>query len=324
MRLPRGATARWRPDPDRRPASRLPALLFALVLCAVPAASAADDLRDDFSIVSNPNGHWSYGWSASPGSMLHLYTHPYPNDGDGFEHWETGIPAIMHNVSLIDQHPAGTTTVPPNDVCTHPGWSGVHGVVRWTAPATTVANVSATFVGRSGWNNAPLTTTAGHVVHNGTVLFSCLLNQNGAGNEAGWQGSRAVQAGDSLDFAVGDGGNGNYYDTTGLIITVTYEGAGVTPDAAPSRVALRAGPNPARGPVVFTLQLPRRGQASLQILDLSGRRVRDLFQGACGAGTVGTTWDGLDASGRRVPSGVYFAVLTVDGGAAATRFVIAR
>jgi hypothetical protein len=68
-------------------------------------------------------------------------------------------------------------------------------------------------------------------------------------------------------------------------------------------------PNPGRGSMTLAIQLPAAGRARLEILDVAGRRVRALWDGPLAAGRHDVTWDGTDASGRRVPAGVYLARL---------------
>ncbi|MBI3289378.1 MAG: hypothetical protein HYZ74_07655 [Elusimicrobia bacterium] len=68
-------------------------------------------------------------------------------------------------------------------------------------------------------------------------------------------------------------------------------------------------------------QLPASG--SLRILSLAGERVRQISFNGASAGTV--IWDGLNDSGRRAASGVYFArVLADDGSTAVLKFAIER
>jgi flagellar hook assembly protein FlgD len=49
------------------------------------------------------------------------------------------------------------------------------------------------------------------------------------------------------------------------------------------------------------------------VYDVSGRLVTVLADGAAEAGNHAARWDGRDAQGRPVSSGVYFCRLTVDG-----------
>jgi len=77
--------------------------------------------------------------------------------------------------------------------------------------------------------------------------------------------------------------------------------------AAPPGLALAPpAPNPARGPVRLALRAPRAGALSATILDLAGRRVRDLSRDV-EAGPVDLAWDLRDDASRRVPPGLYFA-----------------
>ncbi len=79
---------------------------------------------------------------------------------------------------------------------------------------------------------------------------------------------------------------------------------------------VRPGPRPE---IRFVLQ--RAGVASLALFDPSGRKVR-VFRGApIEAGERTVAWDGRDDAGRRLPSGVYLARLSV-GGESSSRKVL--
>jgi hypothetical protein len=82
-------------------------------------------------------------------------------------------------------------------------------------------------------------------------------------------------------------------------------------------------PNPARAPDI-RWQLARAGHVDLAIYDAAGRRVRQLVNGTSAAGPHETSWDGRDAGGARVASGVYFAKLQADGRLDAVKMVILR
>jgi len=83
-------------------------------------------------------------------------------------------------------------------------------------------------------------------------------------------------------------------------------------------------PNPAGGSATFAWTLPRAGHARLDLLDLSGRRVVTLADGAYGANRYVRAWDLRDDRGRRVEPGVYFARLVTDAGARLQRLVVLR
>ena len=72
---------------------------------------------------------------------------------------------------------------------------------------------------------------------------------------------------------------------------------------------LRAEPNPARSTVRFAIASEFAGEQALEIHDIGGRLIRRLESGWQPAGATQTSWDGNDAFGRRVPSGVYLVTL---------------
>jgi len=87
--------------------------------------------------------------------------------------------------------------------------------------------------------------------------------------------------------------------------TTTQEAGANT--AAPPRLALAPpAPNPARGSVRLALAAPAAGTLSVTILDVAGRRVRDLSRDVS-AGPVDVAWDLRGDDARHVPPGLYFA-----------------
>ena len=82
---------------------------------------------------------------------------------------------------------------------------------------------------------------------------------------------------------------------------------------AAARLPLLASPNPFGGGTRLSFALARTGHVRLEILDLSGRRIRVLEDREFTAGTHGIAWDGRDAAGRRTAPGVYLARLAGPG-----------
>jgi hypothetical protein len=64
-------------------------------------------------------------------------------------------------------------------------------------------------------------------------------------------------------------------------------------------------PNPFNPTTTISFVLPERTRAILTIYDVEGRHVRTLVDEVLGGGPNETTWDGADAQGNRVSSGVY-------------------
>ncbi len=94
------------------------------------------------------------------------------------------------------------------------------------------------------------------------------------------------------------------YNYGSFIIRIEDETA--APEFGGSGLAVSALDNPSHGPTTLALSLPRTGDAELAIFDVTGRRVRTLHHGFLPEGRSELCWDGRDAGGDAVPSGVYF------------------
>ncbi|TMQ61372.1 MAG: hypothetical protein E6K78_12875 [Candidatus Eisenbacteria bacterium] len=91
-------------------------------------------------------------------------------------------------------------------------------------------------------------------------------------------------------------------------------------DAAPqaARLALRARPNPSRGRTDFAVDGPAGATALVDIVDMGGRRVRQLALAVGG----NARWDGTDAAGRRVPIGLYLAIARCGRASVTTKLAV--
>ncbi len=124
------------------------------------------------------------------------------------------------------------------------------------------------------------------------------------------QGSREIEQGailmvpDLPVVAVGDGGS----------------------PAAPARDRLEpVRPNPFNPSVRIAFELARDGRVAVSVLDPAGRTVRVLIAGAAlPAGRHAVEWDGRDASGRAVGSGVYLVRLDGPSGGGVEKAVLIR
>jgi type VI secretion system Hcp family effector len=71
----------------------------------------------------------------------------------------------------------------------------------------------------------------------------------------------------------------------------------------------------------FEFVLPDEGNVGIEITDMDGRWVTTLFDDiATGSGVV--RWDATDASGRKVPAGIYTATVRTSGAEVTRRMVI--
>jgi hypothetical protein len=113
-------------------------------------------------------------------------------------------------------------------------------------------------------------------------------------------------------------------------------GVGCDPVAAPTTAGdrpftLTARPNPfSRGTLLSwdsPTGIPRLTDAvesSLDVYDVEGRHVRNLWRGSETEDLRTATWSGEGSGGRPAPNGVYLVVLRRDGQTAARHIVLAR
>jgi hypothetical protein len=215
---------------------KLPAILFALGIVATSSSRAqVYDVAADFSTASNPNGTWTYGWSASLGTTLH----PYLNHDNAFglDLWRDQTdPNVSLNGTDFPINP-GFAIWPAHRVAFHPGPIGEFSVVRWTAPHAAMIAVTSVFTGFD--YNGP-TSTDVHVLLNGVSVFDAFVE--GFGSSISFSTNLSVTAGDTIDVAVGVGRNGHYIDdTTGLSLTIVATAARRGPELLESLVPC-AGP----------------------------------------------------------------------------------
>jgi flagellar hook capping protein FlgD len=87
-------------------------------------------------------------------------------------------------------------------------------------------------------------------------------------------------------------------------------GTGVPNEDAPPALTLLStvSPNPLMAGAIGRIRfsMAKDGAAKLEVLDLQGRLVKTVFDGPAKQGANEVTWDGRDASGAWVGSGVYF------------------
>ena len=203
-------------------------ILFLLGI-AVHAAIAPErnyDVVKDFSISMNPNGQWSYGYSSS-GEAVDFIACTSMKAEEKVATWrgnknsDDGSPSIAHNKDNQPFH-FRSMTFPPDCLNLHPGPKGHRAIVRFTVPRRGKYTVQGAF------KALDRTTTDPHVLVNGAETVTIKPINNGNPRED-FSFTQRFKNGDTIDFAVGDGGNGNECDSTGLTLTVTPVGAIITP-----------------------------------------------------------------------------------------------
>jgi hypothetical protein len=146
-------------------------------------------------------------------------------------------------------------------------------------------------------------------------------------------------AGDPLEFFVLPGAPPNHVIALeltlkqgGLVRAVhpfqatVQASAGLEPAAAPGldRLSVRATPNPLVLGTEFQLTLPAAGAAEISVVDVAGRVRRTLATGVLAAGEQRVGFDGRDARGEALPSGVYLVRVALGAERAETRLLILR
>jgi hypothetical protein len=88
---------------------------------------------------------------------------------------------------------------------------------------------------------------------------------------------------------------------------------------------VRVLPNPARDGIAVRFALHTRARVVIDVSDLTGRKVRELADRSLEAGIHDVGWDGTDAEGLPVASGVYLVRLRMEGSRSMTaKVTIAR
>jgi hypothetical protein len=92
----------------------------------------------------------------------------------------------------------------------------------------------------------------------------------------------------------------------------------------PAPAMLSAHPNPFNPSTRLRFVLEAPSRARLRVVDASGRFVTELLRGDLDAGEQVVDWDGRDAAGHPVASGVYLARLSVSNGSSTEKLVLVR
>jgi hypothetical protein len=83
-------------------------------------------------------------------------------------------------------------------------------------------------------------------------------------------------------------------------------------------------PNPFRSSTSLRFSLPEEAPVTLTVFNVAGRKVAELMNRPLPAGPHAVTWDGRDAAGRAVASGVYLYRLQAGSDVATKEMVLTR
>jgi Concanavalin A-like lectin/glucanases superfamily/Domain of unknown function DUF11/IPT/TIG domain/Ig-like domain CHU_C associated/G8 domain len=165
------------------------------------------DAGRDFSRTSNPNAPWSYGKKSGATFTALPYAQAYGaqwgwNDGPGFI-----LPEVVSNFAGFGLN-ISSWTLPSLQLEMHPAGGGVESAVRWIAPSAGQWQIDGTFAGIDSGGSRAVS-----VEINDSDAFTTTLN--GLSSQSNTL-RRTLNAGDKVDFVVGDGGNGIANDATAL------------------------------------------------------------------------------------------------------------
>lgn len=107
-----------------------------------------------------------------------------------------------------------------------------------------------------------------------------------------------------------------------LALNTAWLGADTTPPA--STRLLGARPTPFTTGTSVAFELAQAGEASVEVFDVQGARVRTLAAGPRAAGRHTLAWDGTGEDGRRAPPGLYLVRLRAGAVSATAKVVRAR
>ncbi|MBN1291127.1 MAG: T9SS type A sorting domain-containing protein [Candidatus Latescibacteria bacterium] len=108
---------------------------------------------------------------------------------------------------------------------------------------------------------------------------------------------------------------------TGEIITTSVDEEDQTPEAIP---LIKTYPNPFNPSTTIEFTLPESGFATVTIYSLAGQNIRELAADFMPAGRHTLSWDGKDANGINVSSGIYITRLQAGKHTATGRMVLVR
>jgi uncharacterized protein (DUF362 family) len=107
---------------------------------------------------------------------------------------------------------------------------------------------------------------------------------------------------------------------TDVVVADKYE----APFVPKATALMQNFPNPFNPTTVLTYDVASAGQVTIQVFDVSGRLIRMLLDVHKEVGRHQVAWDGKDASGSAVPSGIYFYRMKTSGFDATRKMILLR
>lgn len=115
-----------------------------------------------------------------------------------------------------------------------------------------------------------------------------------------------------------------YTDVVLPYTTVTVGDISHAPDTPTMKTGLKLWPNPFNPRVSLAFDLAAEDWVRIEVYDVQGRRVAELYDGIAPAGPFTATWDGRDSQGHAASGGVYLFRLVTQRRTAFTRGVLLK
>ena len=206
--------------------------------CCLARAATTFDLAADFSMQTNPNQVWQYGYSATNSlDPAEFRFDKYADTTGAIAFWHPDVadkpgpgyyPYIAYNPTK--QSLPGSSNgwaLRAGEIAMEASNTGQYSLIRFIAPVSGAYNITAQFAGI----HFRLSSTDVHVLHNDVSLFDAEIEGyagdpafhpvQGASPKAAYSGRIELKANDAITFACGYGKNKTHFnDTTGLIARV--------------------------------------------------------------------------------------------------------
>jgi hypothetical protein len=113
-----------------------------------------------------------------------------------------------------------------------------------------------------------------------------------------------------------------YFDRSDWIADGIGDSPATGPELPKSFSLAQNYPNPFNPSTVISYELVENAHVTLKIHNIRGQMIKELVSGLKEAGAYSVQWDGRDALGQRVPSGIYFYVLNSNKGFRSTKKMV--
>ncbi len=242
-----------------------------------------------------------------------MHTETYFDDGtaeEGFTVGSSNQMAVLHNwhnepvtlkwAKVYVQNPTGASIIvrayEVDPITNLPGDQ----LTQVQYPSTSV---------KTGWNYIPFTTEV--VVNSGQFFLGILETPNAASI-----GLDTDNSGHSYTNVAGGGWTAKE-DGEIMIRAIVYTGTSIEDGVTPAlKLSATNYPNPFNPNTTIAFSVPENGMTKVRVFNLKGQLVNTLVNGEMTAGSHTVNWNGTDAGGQAVSSGVYF--LRVDNNSRST------